>query len=89
MHCRDIDPPNVQIFPRVNQNELDAIGVTPVLRLGAKMTKDEFCHKWVGYIRYTDRDDRDQLWEEMYQDLQSIDSKKSNSVDKDCRNTKK
>ena len=65
-------------------------GATPVLRLEVKiMTKDEFCHKWVGHIRYDGRDERDQLWEEMYQDLQSIDSQKFSSVAKDCRNPKK
>ena len=68
-HYQDIGHLNVQISPKAKQNEIEigVTGATPVLRLEVKiMTKDEFCHKWVGHIRYADRDDRDQLWEEMY-----------------------
>jgi hypothetical protein len=67
------------------------------------VTKDEFCRKWVSAITYQTRDSRDELLEEMYQDLESIRDelleemyqdlesieppKKAN--DKDCANSKK
>jgi hypothetical protein len=38
----------------------------------AKMTRDEFIKKWISYIRYETRDERDELREEMGKDLGEV-----------------